>query len=75
MTEIYYVAYQDDGPIGPCGQSCATTNPWDKLYIFTNRKKMREFVDPISEGTYTARRNARITNIWEEEFNVVRCDD
>ena len=66
MSDIYYLAYKDDGPDGPCGQSCATTNPWSRLYIFTDRDDMKEFADIVKSGKYSGRRRPRITDVWQE---------
>ena len=30
----WHILYHDDGPNGPCGQSCHTTSPWSRLYRF-----------------------------------------
>jgi hypothetical protein len=38
-----YVVYTDDGPIGPCGQSMATTCRWTRLHIFRDDEHMREW--------------------------------
>jgi hypothetical protein len=57
-----YVRYQDDGPVGICGQACSITNPWDQLHIFGDEKKAHEFARKIEK--YAGRKNARITASW-----------
>ena len=37
------VVYSDDGPKGPCGQSCSTTMPWTKVWLFKNEEDARQF--------------------------------
>jgi len=43
----YIVHYQDQGPNGPCGQSCNVTNPWSILMIFDDHDKLRAFADNL----------------------------
>lgn len=58
----YYVAYQDDGPAGPCAQNMATTQPWNRLYAFDKPKDMLDFIHDV--GVEDARVNARIVGFW-----------
>ena len=59
----YYVAYEDKGPSGPCGQTVENTAPWRKLYIFGNESDAREFVDSV----YLWRRIApKIIGFWSD---------
>lgn len=62
VDKLFAVVYQDDGPNGICGQSCSTTNPWNKLYLFESVEEMMDFVRKV--GANKARRNVRITNIF-----------
>ena len=45
MKIEYYIAYEDKGPSGPCGQTFENTAPWRKLHIFENESDAREFID------------------------------
>ena len=60
-----YVRYQDDGPIGICGQICAVTNPWDQLHIFTNEDEANEFMKKVESAT--GRKNSRVTAMWVDD--------
>jgi len=60
----YFVAYQDDGPKGPCGQSYATTKPWNRLYVFDHPKAMLDFIHDV--GVETHRLCPRVTGFWAE---------
>ena len=60
-----YVRYQDDGPLGICGQMCSITNPWDQLHIFSNESKARKFMRKVE--TIKIRKNSRVTGMWEDD--------
>lgn len=58
----YFVAYQDDGPAGPCAQDMAVTQPWNRLYVFDKPKDMLDFIHDVKVETH--RVNARVTGYW-----------
>ena len=64
---MIFARYQDDGPNGPCGQSCHITNNWDILY----RCKDREAFDRLQEQVKTCRgrRRPRITAVWSDNYD------
>ena len=59
---IYAVVYKDDGPSGICGQSCSITSPWTHLYLFSNYKAVKDFIDKIKNQT--GRKNARVEFVF-----------
>ena len=60
-----YVRYQDDGPLGICGQMCAITNPWDQLHIFPNESEARKFMRKVESIRF--RKNSRVTGMWVDD--------
>ena len=60
-----FMRYQDDGPSGPCGQACSTTNNWDILYIFENNDSARKFTREVEE--MKSRENARVSMSWTDD--------
>ena len=34
LTHKFALVYTDEGPGGPCGQSCYTTSKWTRVYLF-----------------------------------------
>jgi len=62
VSQLFAVAYEDDGPSGICGQACSITNPWRKLYLFETEEKMREFVRKIEQTT--GRLRGRIVGMY-----------
>lgn len=67
MSATYYVNYRDDGPSGPCGQSMATTSPWNQLYIFPDRASYIAWEHGELEERHTHRKNARIDAVWIDD--------
>ena len=65
FNRLYAIAYEDDGPVGLCGQSCAVMNPWHKLYLFETEEKMREYARKIEQSH--GRKNPRIVGIYYPE--------
>ena len=61
----FYVAYEDDGPIGPCVQCATVTSPWKKLYIFNDYDSLKKFYFNV-ENKKGSRKNPRIVGLWEE---------
>ena len=58
-----YVRYQDDGPLGACGQTANITSPWDRLYIFQDYLDARKFMRKVEKSR--GRKNPRVTKIWQ----------
>ena len=58
-----YLRYQDDGPLGACGQIISVTNPWDRLYIFKDHEAAYEFMREVE--SCRGRKNPRVTKIWQ----------
>ena len=67
----YYVRYQDDGPMGLCGQAMSITMPWDRLYVFDCAEDADRFCAGVRESN--GRKNARVTARWDDfiEQNVL----
>mgnify|MGYP001086579038 CR=1 FL=1 len=64
----YYVAYEDRGPSGPCGQTVENTAPWKKLYVFVDEVKARKFVADVTENPFKiGRLHPRITGFWSDD--------
>jgi len=63
-NNLYGLVYEDDGPMGICGQSCSITCPWKKLYLFENEEAMRLFMKRTENNRNVGRRNARITHVF-----------
>ena len=66
-----YIRYQDDGPLGVCGQTTDITSPWDRLYIFKDHEAAYEFMRKVENSR--GRKNPRVTNIWQagDDFEEV----
>jgi len=69
----YYVAYEDKGPSGACGQSCSNTMPWRILYVFKDEVKAREFMEEVNTGKLR-RMSPKILGFWSDDefYNNVR---
>ena len=65
-----YVRYQDDGPNGPCGQSCSTTNPFDQLHIFECMNDANKWMRSVE--LLKTRKNPRVTMVWYDD-NELFC--
>lgn len=64
----YYVAYEDKGPSGPCGQTVSTTMSWNKLYIFNDEQKARDFVQVITGSPFKGgRKHPKIRGFWSND--------
>ena len=77
MDDIkYYVAYEDKGPSGPCGQTVKNTDPWRKLYIFIDEQEARDFIKNVTEAPFKlGRLRPKIIGFWsnsEPYNNVIR---
>lgn len=68
MMFKYYIAYEDKGPSGACGQSVKSTAPWNKLYIFNDEAKARKFMVKVVETPLAVGRlRPRITGFWSDD--------
>ena len=67
-NQLYYYIYQDDGPLGICGQSMSITRPWRQLWIsnrYVTDYEMKEELRKIS-----SRKNPRITGFFSADENA-----
>ncbi len=60
MTSGAVILYQDDGPNGPCGQSCNITKPWTDVHIFNDDEQFEKWKQGF-EKMKNSRRNPRLT--------------
>lgn len=59
MEADWYIFYSDEGPVGPCGQSCYITSPWRRLYTFSGTySQVREHVERMCDRR--SRRRPRV---------------
>ena len=65
----WYVAYEDKGPSGPCGQSTECTRHHNDLYVFDDEKSARAFI--IRARVLRSRVKPRIVDVWSKEMNNV----
>ena len=65
----YYVAYEDKGPSGPCGQSVECTRSHHDLYIFDDEESARAFINKARPNT--SRVMPKITGFWSEDMGNV----
>lgn len=66
----WYVAYEDKGPSGPCGQITSVTRTHNDLYIFDDEESARAFISKI-ENRRGSRIMAKITGAWSEDTGNV----
>ena len=64
-----YVAYEDKGPSGPCGQSVECTRYHNDLYIFDDEESARVFISKARPNA--SRVMPKITGFWSEEMGNV----
>jgi len=65
MDIRYYVAYEDDGFSGPCGQITSVTSHRRQLHIFKSEKAAQEFIEKIRLGAlHAGRTRSRIVGYW-----------
>jgi len=61
------VAYEDQGSLGPCGQTVENTSPWRTLHVFMDEDKFREFIKLVTENSHKlGRKQPRIVGVWSE---------
>ncbi len=66
---MFYVAYEDKGPSGPCGQSVECTRHHNDLYIFDDEESARMFISKARPNT--SRVMPKITGFWSEDMGNV----
>ena len=66
VIERFFVAYEDDGPSGPCGQDMRTTSPWRRLYEFDNEDDALAFYKLLKSGTWRFRLRSRAVGFWSD---------
>ena len=72
----YYVAYQDMGPSGACGQTVKNTAPWCKLYVFNDEVEAREFVSHVVLNPFKmGRLRPKIIGFWSDDPMYNNVDD
>ena len=72
----YFVAYEDKGPSRPCGQVTSVTQPWHKLYIFTDEAKTRDFINKVTENPFKLGRiRPKIIGYWSDADDSVIWDN
>ena len=65
-----YVAYEDKGPSGPCGQTTSVTRNHNDLYIFDDEESARAFISRVTEPQ-KSRVMPKITGFWSEDMENV----
>ena len=65
-----YVAYEDKGPSGPCGQSVECTRHHNDLYIFDDEESARLFISKV-KGPQRSRVMPKIIGFWSEDMENV----
>lgn len=65
----YYVAYEDKGPSGPCGQAISVTRNHNDLYIFDDEESARVFISKVRPNT--SRIMPKIVGFWSEDMENV----
>jgi hypothetical protein len=65
---MHYLAYEDDGPSGPCGQSVSITMPWRKLLVYENPDDAYALMGFLASRTvFGGRRRPRIVGAWSDD--------
>lgn len=65
----YYIAYEDKGPSGPCGQVTSITRTRNDLYVFDDEESARTFISKARPNPN--RIMPKITGFWSEECGNV----
>jgi len=61
---MFAVVYSDEGPNGPCGQSCITTSPHCSVYLFFSEEAMQQWLKD-QQDNMDKRRKARRKASWK----------
>lgn len=67
----YYVAYEDKGPSGPCGQVTSVTRIHNDLYVFDDEESARLFIEKVNGKISSSRIRSRIIGFWSEDIGNV----
>lgn len=67
----YYVACEDKGPSGPCGQITSVTSPRKDLYIFDDEESARLFITKV-EKCGMGKVTPKIIGFWSKDMGNVR---
>jgi len=65
----WFVAYEDEGPLGPCGPD-SNTSPWRILYEYDNEKDAYNFycwLKEFSRDSDLRRRTPRAVGYWSDD--------
>ena len=65
----FYVAYEDKGPSGPCGQAVSVTRHHNDLYIFDDEASARVFINRARPNA--SRVMPKIVGFWSEDMGNV----
>lgn len=49
---MFYIYYEDNGPLGICGQAMSITQPWKRLYKVAKYEDIRSFRCKIDAFTH-----------------------
>lgn len=66
-----YVAYEDKGPSGPCGQITSVTRTHNDLYIFDDEESAKAFISKARPSA--SRVMPKIIGFWSKDYgNVIK---
>lgn len=67
---MIYLAYKDNGPSGPCGQSMNTTSNWQRLYRFNTYSEFQKFIEKVDTNpNKCGRKRAEFFGPWTDDPN------
>jgi len=66
----WYVACEDKGPSGPCGQITSVTRTHNDLYIFDDEESARLFITKVKERKMSTIM-PKIIGLWSKDYNNV----
>lgn len=61
---MFYLLYEDDGPLGICGQAMSITSNWKRLYKIRKYEDVRNICERILK--LDNRKNPTITKIFTD---------
>jgi hypothetical protein len=67
----YYVAYEDKGPSGPCGQATSVTRTHNDLYVFDDEESARLLIEKVNGKVSSSRIRPRVIGFWSESMGNV----
>ena len=68
--EMVAIVYCDDGPSGPCGQSCYTTSAWTRVYLFNNED---EAADWLKTQSFPKRKRSKTMMCFMDVNKSIGC--